>query len=480
MMRLSELVSLLDAELIGADATFLSVGTDSRCIEAGQLFVAIKGQHFDGNQYAAKAMQQGAAAVLISEAGISGQLISALLVKDTRLALGKLASYWRNEFDMPLIAITGSNGKTTVKEMTAAILAVATGDAEAVLATKGNFNNDIGMPLTLLKLKDSHQFAVIEMGMNHMGEIDYLTRLASPSIALINNAGTAHIGELGSEAAIAKAKGEIFAGLNAEGIAIINADDVYADYWKSLNIGRKIITFGLNKGADISASASENNGITQINLSTPIGNISFDLNILGEHNVRNALAASAIAFALNVSLQHIATGLAHFTGVAGRLTCLAGLNGALVIDDTYNANPDSMRVAIDVLVAKPGNTVMVMGDMGELGADASVLHAEVGAYAKKAGVHTFYTLGVMSLQAHQAFIKANTNENAQHFESQHFESIDSLCHVLRAAMNSNTVVLVKGSRFMKMERVVDRIVEEKTEKELIKNQPATEGAHSCY
>ena len=481
MMRLSELFSVLDAQLIGCDTAFLSVGTDSRHIEQAQLFVAIKGENFDGNEYATQALAQGAAAVLISDATLTRHIKSGLLVKDTRLALGLLAQYWRQKFDIPLIAITGSNGKTTVKEMTAAILSVATANAEAVLATKGNFNNDIGMPLTLLKLNASHQFAVIEMGMNHTGELEYLTRLALPNIALVNNAGTAHIGELGSQYAIAQAKGEIFSGLGADGVAIINADDAYADYWKSLNSGRNTVTFGLsqsaNQGADITATTTERNGLTQVNLSTPQGNITFDLNVLGAHNVRNALAASAVAFALNISLGDIAKGLTKFAGVSGRLTRCAGINGAVVIDDTYNANPDSMRVAIDVLTAQAGDTMMVMGDMGELGTDAAKLHAEIGSYAKKSGVKAFYTLGDMSVEANKAFGEA-VNEmpiNKQH--AQHFASVDSLAQALESAMDSKTVVLVKGSRFMKMERVVNQIIKQEQEASSMVKHMTSQGAH---
>ena len=462
-MRLSELLNVLNATLIGEDVEFNCVGTDSRYIEQGQLFVAIKGEFFDGNQYAMQALIQGAAAVLISDGAMATNIKSGLLVKDTRLALGQLANYWRQKFKLLLIAITGSNGKTTVKEMTAAILSVATVNKDAVLATQGNFNNDIGMPLTLLKLNATHKFAVIEMGMNHTGELDYLTRLALPNIALINNAGTAHIGELGSEDAIAAAKGEIFAGLRADGIAIINADDVYADYWKSLNSDKKIVTFGLYNSADLMATSNEQNGILQINLKTPIGSVTFDLSVLGTHNVRNALAASAVAFSLNISLAHIAKGLAEFTGVSGRLARHVGINNAVVIDDTYNANPDSMKVAIDMLVAQTGKNIMVMGDMGELGDVATKLHAEIGAYAKNAGVQAFYTLGDMTLEAAKAYGK----------NSHSFTEVEPLVEALKPVMDAQTTILVKGSRFMKMERVVNSILNQHaTENLLNQNQSA--------
>jgi UDP-N-acetylmuramoyl-tripeptide--D-alanyl-D-alanine ligase len=262
--------------------------------------------------------------------------------------------------------------------MIAAILAAATGDASSILATAGNLNNDIGMPMTLLKIRENHQYAVIEMGMNHLLEIDYLTRLAAPDVAVITNAGTAHIGEVGSRDAIARAKGEIFAGLQADGIAVINADDDFANYWQSLNSGRKIITFGLNKSADVSASYEAQGNLTHVKLTTPSGETAFNLDALGEHNVRNALAASAVAVALGIGSAHIASGLASFSAVKGRLNWLPGFNDAVLIDDTYNANPDSMMAAIDVLATLQGLKIFVMADMAELGVNAVQMHADIG------------------------------------------------------------------------------------------------------
>ena len=317
MIKLSEIAKAVNGQIVGADVTVQSVASDSRKIVNNQLFVAIKGENFDGNNFAVEAIQQGAAAALVSDAKTSAQ--PAVLVADTRLALGQLAKHWREKFKIPLVAVTGSNGKTTTKEMIAAILAAATGDASSVLATVGNLNNDIGMPMTLLKIRDNHQYAVIEMGMNHLQEIDYLTRIAAPNVAVITNAGTAHIGEVGSRDAIAQAKGEIFAGLTADGIAVINADDEFANYWQSLNSGRKILSFGLNKAADISASYSAQGNLTHIKLSTPGGETEFNLDALGEHNVHNALAASAVAVALGISNAQIAQGLASFSAVKGRL-----------------------------------------------------------------------------------------------------------------------------------------------------------------
>lgn len=443
MMRLSEIALATKGKVLGADVEINSVGTDSRAIESGQLFVALKGENFDGHDYAAQSLQQGACAVMVSQE-VAGP---AVLVKDTRLALGDLSAYWRNKFSMPVVAITGSNGKTTVKEMLASILKVAAGDDAKVLATQGNLNNDIGLPLTMLKIEQQHEYAVLEMGMNHRGEIRYLTKLAKPNVALVNNAGSAHIGELGSYEAIAEAKGEIFEGLAKDGIAIINADDVFADFWKKLAAQNKQMTFGLNQQANVSARYQLNVMNSNIQMTTPIGNVNFDLPAPGEHNVRNALAAATAALALNVPLNKIAEGLTHFAGVKGRLQSKAGFAGAKVIDDTYNANPLSMKAAIDVLAGNQGTRIFVMGDMAELGDDAAEMHAEIGAYAKAAKIQTFYALGKLTPEATKAFGASG----------KHFESVETLVDALRKEMNSNVTVLVKGSRSARMERVVDLI-----------------------
>ena len=448
-MMLSEIAKAVDGQIIGhevgmPDLLCESVGSDSRNIQKNQLFIAIKGERFDGNTFAEAAIKQGATAVIVSDA--STQAGPAVLVPNTRLALGNLAKYWRNKFTLPLVAITGSNGKTTVKEMLTSILKAAN---KNVLATQGNLNNDIGMPMTLLNLRKQHNVAVIEMGMNHLGEIDYLTRIAQPNIAVINNAGTAHIGELGSRENIAKAKGEIFAGLVKDGIAIINADDAYKDYWKSLNPDKTIMTFGFNQAYDVSATYTESDGVTKVTLNTPNGSVTFNLAMLGKHNISNALAASACAVALGISNSDIAHGLSNMQAVKGRLQRKAGFNGASLIDDTYNANPDSMKAAIDVLAAQKGDTIFVMGDMAELGADAAQMHADIGTYAKQKGIQTLFTFGELSAQASAAF-----GQNGQHYDA-----LEALLGKLRSAMHNDATVLVKGSRFMQMERVVNAIVE---------------------
>ena len=444
MMRISEAALATQGQLIGPDVVFCCVGTDSRSIKKGQLFVALKGENFDGHEYAAQSLEQGASSVLVSKAS---NVSPALVVKDTRLALGDLAAYWRSKFEIPVVAITGSNGKTTVKEMLAAILKVAAGNDESVLATQGNLNNDIGLPMTMLNLDKQHRYAVLEMGMNHTGELSYLTGLAKPSIALVNNAGTAHIGELGSLEAIANAKGEIFEGLVDGGTAVINADDVFAGLWKSLASNHHQVTFGLKAKADVTARYELHEASSAVELITPKGTANFSLPAPGVHNVSNALAAASAALALNVSLEKIATGLSQFAGVKGRLQVKQGFAGAKVIDDTYNANPMSMKAAIDVLKASAGERVFIMGDMAELGADAASMHAEIGAYAKTAGIEKFFALCALTKNAVIAF-----GENAAHFET-----LDTLVESLKSMMNAQATLLVKGSRSMRMERVVDAI-----------------------
>ncbi|MFW5439751.1 MAG: UDP-N-acetylmuramoyl-tripeptide--D-alanyl-D-alanine ligase [Methylophilaceae bacterium] len=450
MMMLSEIASALNTCLIGEDVSVLSVGTDSRHITKDQLFVAIKGENFDGNSYAVEAVRLGASASLISDVDVKAS--PSILVKDTRLALGNLAHYWRQKFDLPLVAVTGSNGKTTVKEMIASILIAAKGK---VLATEDNLNNDIGMPLSLLKIRAEHTCAVIEMGMNHEGEIRYLTNIAKPQVAVVNNAGTAHLGELGSREAIARAKGEVFEGLAADGVAVINVNDDFAEYWQSLTQDKKTLTFGLDVDADVSAQYLTNNSRSIIDLKTPEGRIELSLGVLGKHNVSNALAAATVAVTLGISNADIALGLNKFSGVSGRLNSLAGYQDAIVIDDTYNANENSMKAAVDVLASQKNSEhsrlIFVMGDMAELGDETKTMHAGIGDYAKKKGITYFFSFGEMSQLASKAF-----GSNAQHFES-----IDSLVEVVKGHMSLATCVLVKGSRFMKMERVVKDIIKDK-------------------
>ncbi|HZV99649.1 MAG TPA: UDP-N-acetylmuramoyl-tripeptide--D-alanyl-D-alanine ligase [Methylophilaceae bacterium] len=454
MMRLSEAAVALQGQLRGQDAEFRGVSTDSRSVQPGDLFVALRGERFDGHAYVEECLNKGAAAVMVDEN--ASALTPALQVTDTRLGLGQLAAYWRSKFDIPFAAITGSNGKTTVKEMLASILRTAAGKDELVLSTQGNLNNDIGLPQTLLRLNHEHRFAVVEMGMNHEGEISYLTRLAKPTVALVNNATLAHLGGLGSVEAIARAKGEIFEGLAESGTAIINADDAYANFWRKLTPSHVVMTFGLKNTADVSTAYKLGPDASELMLHTPQGNIEVQLPAAGLHNVSNALAATAAALSMNIPLPMIAQGLAAFGGVKGRLQRKPGFNDALVLDDTYNANPASMKAAIDVLAARGGTRLLVLGDMGELGADAAQLHAEIGRYARQAGIEGLYTLGDLSREMSKAF-----GSEARHYETPELLAVD-----LKVYMNTSTTVLVKGSRFMRMERVVGLIGAEKKEGEL--------------
>jgi UDP-N-acetylmuramoyl-tripeptide--D-alanyl-D-alanine ligase len=444
-MLLSDAAIALNALLIGSDAHCSSVGIDSRQVTPGQLFIALKGDHFDGHNFAQQALKHGAAAVMVDHA--LADVSPALVVQDCYAALGQLAAHWRSQFDLPLAAITGSNGKTTVKEMLASILKLASGNAEAVLATQGNLNNHIGLPLTLLKLRAQHRYAVAEMGMNHSGEISYLSHIAKPNVAVITNAGSAHIGELGSVEAIASAKAEIFAGLSTDGMAVINADDAFAPLWKQYASTHKIISFGVENPADVTATYTMHANASQLHIITAQGEIEVYLSAPGVHNVLNALAATATAIAMDVSLANIAAGLESYVGVKGRLQSVVGINAALVIDDTYNANPASVKAAINVLSDKTGEKILVLGDMGELGSAAVALHAEIGRYAKAAGIDQLMTLGNLSLHMTDAF----------GLGASHYDSAAELTSSLVAKMQPTSVVLVKGSRFMAMERIVHSI-----------------------
>lgn len=446
MMKLSDAATALHAELRGADASFSGVTTDSRNVSAGDLFVALAGEKFDGHDYLDVAAKSGAVAALVHQP-VANSPLPQIVCKDSLAALGQLAAYWRGKFTLPLVALTGSNGKTTVKEMIASILRAHCDNDSAVLATEGNLNNHIGMPLTLLKLRAQHRYAVIEMGMNHAGEIAYLTHIAKPQVALVNNAQRAHLGEVGGLEAVARAKGEIFSGLVSDGMAIINADDPSEPLWNSLARKYRALSFGLTQKADITAKFQLNATGTPMQITTPRGNFSALLMVPGEHNARNALAACAVAIALEIPLTSIAKGLSQFSGVKGRLQRKPGINGADIIDDTYNANPDSVHAAIAVLAKSSGKKILVLGDMGELGADGIKLTAQLGTEAKQAGIDILFTLGELSVHAARAF----------GIGAKKFVAVDELVAALKPLLDANTVALVKGSRFMKMERVVEAI-----------------------
>ena len=455
MMSIHEAARAIAARVQGADAGFSGVSTDSRSIAAGELFVALKGDNFDGHAYVSDVLARGAngavGALVSQHFAATHPDLPLICVTDTRLALGALAAHWRGRFAIPLIGVTGSNGKTTVKEMSAAILRAHYGNAaNSVLATAGNLNNDIGLPLTLLKLRASHRAAVIEMGMNHAGEIDYLAHLAAPTVALVNNAQRAHLEGLGSVQDVALAKGEIFAGLAADGVAVFNADDALVDFWRELSRGRRQLSFGLDQPAEVRGRFINHGLGGELHLTTPWGETVVTLVVPGFHNARNACAAAAATLAAGASLEAVRQGLTGFSGIKGRLQKRAGRAGALVVDDSYNANPDSMRAAIDVLASVPGKRILVMGDMGEAGAAAGQFHDEIGGYAKSHGIDRLLCLGELSAAAAHNFGEGG----------QHFERVEGLINTLLTELEPQTTVLVKGSRFMRMERVVDAIVDE--------------------
>jgi UDP-N-acetylmuramoyl-tripeptide--D-alanyl-D-alanine ligase len=447
MLDLATAAQAVGGRVAGGNVVFARVTTDSRDVRPGDLFVGIRGGHFDGQTFASQALAAGAVAAMVEDAcAVPASGARLLVVPDARIALGRLASFWRANFAIPVVAVTGSSGKTTVKELLASILRQGAGD-DAVHATSGNLNNDIGLPLTLLGLRAGHRFAVVEMGMNHPGEIAYLSKLARPTVALVNNAGTAHIGELGSIDAIAQAKGEIFTGLTDEGVAIINADDTFAGYWRTLNAGRRIVDFGIERSAAVSARFELAPTGSLVTFRTPDCEFVATLRVPGMHNVRNALAATTAAVVLGLDPGTISSGVAAYRGVKGRLQRSQLPSGTTLIDDTYNANPDSMKAAIAVLAAHGGPKIFVMGDMGELGAGAEAMHAEVGRFARAAGIDRLYAIGEASAAAARAFGEGG----------RHFAALDELVEAILTVLDRSATVLVKGSRFMRMERVVQAL-----------------------
>ena len=451
MMNMLEATWATGGSLAGESLEFSSVSTDTRASLQGTLFIALRGERFDGHSFVAQAAEAGATGAMVEH----GMHVDApkgfplLWVDNTRLGLGRLAAHWRRKFSLPVIGITGSNGKTTVKEMCAAILRAQYPDADAVLATQGNLNNDIGLPQMLLRLQGSHQAAVFEMGMNRPGEIGYLAGLAAPSVAVVTNAQRAHLEGMGELAAVAQEKGAIFVALGTQGVAVINADDAHVDCWKTQAAARRCISFGLQAKADVMADYEVLPFGSRVSLRTPMGDIAFDLRVPGVHNIRNALAAAAATLAAGASLVAVAEGLSGFGGAKGRLQIRKAEKEAVLLDDTYNANPDSVRAGIDVLAAAPGRKVLVLGDMGEIGDMSAQYHDEVGGYAKSQGIDQLLALGENSSLAARNFGAGG----------EHFESVEDLLSALRQMLGPDVVVLVKGSRFMRMERVADAIAE---------------------
>jgi UDP-N-acetylmuramoyl-tripeptide--D-alanyl-D-alanine ligase len=444
----------MSGNVAGDDVSFQGVSTDSRNVKAGELFIALRGKRFDGHDFVAAAHERGAVAAVVDAAGADAlhgagvaDKLPLIVVADTRVALGELAACWRTRFKLPVIGVTGSNGKTTNKEMIASIMKAAFG-ADAVLSTPGNLNNDIGLPLTLLGLSTSHRAAVVEMGMNHPGEIAYLARIGRPTVALVTNAQRAHLEGMGSLDMIAAEKGSVFSGLGPDGVAVFNADDAWAELWRTQSAHCLRRCFSLGGQADVTGQYRAHGLENHISIVAGGEQIEVALALPGAHNARNALGAAAAALAAGVPLAVVRQGLTDFHGIEGRLQRRAGLHGALVLDDTYNANPDSVRAGIDVLAATLGRKILVLGDMGEIGEMTGQFHDEIGGYAKSQGIDRLLALGESSALAAQNFGVGG----------QHFRNIEKIVAVLRAELTPETIVLVKGSRFMRMERVIEAIV----------------------
>lgn len=442
-LHAAEIAVLVGGRLVGDDTAVQGVGTDTRSLDTGALFVALRGDHFDGHEFVRRAASLGAAAALVDQE--SDVALPQIVVDDTMAALQRFAAAWRLRCSAQVFAVTGSNGKTTVKEMLASILR----QSASVLATRGNLNNHIGVPLTLLELEATHDYAVIELGANHPGEIALLTRLVRPHAGVITNAADAHLEGFGSREGVARAKGELFADLAADGNAVINADDSFASLWAELAGDRRQVTFGFGRGAAVRARALEYDGaLTRFRLVTPDGEAAVELPLAGRHNVANALAAAAVCWSMNVPVPTIAAGLGDVTTVAGRLQRRKTAAGATLIDDSYNANPSSLAAALQVLASEGGRGWLVLGDMGELGEDAEAAHAEAGRQARQAGVDRLFAVGALSAAAAKAFGAGG----------QHFIERDALIAALAQDLAEGVTVLVKGSRAAAMEQVVTALL----------------------
>ena len=445
---LSQLEQWIPGSRITADTVIDGVSTDSRQVVPGSLFVALKGERFDAHRFLGDVAAAGKAAAVMAEQAPEGYPLPVLVVRDTRHAMGEMAACWRRQFDIPVIGVTGSNGKTTVKEMIASILRSAFGK-NAYLATAGNFNNDIGVPLTVFRLEHSHRAAVIELGMNHVGEISALTAIAQPTIGLVNNAQREHQEFMQSVEAVARENGTVIQTLPPDGVAVFPAGDTYSVLWSELAGDRAVVTFGFRGDADVSARIVETGDKTRVVMQLAGETAEVKLATSGRHNVMNAMAAAACCLAAGIDRSAIVRGLETFVPVHGRLERKTAFNGAQLIDDTYNANPDSVRAAIDVLADMSGDGVLVLGDMGEVGDNGIQFHAEIVEYARARGIGHFFTFGNMARSAADAYGKT----------ARHFTEMDAMNHVLKDMLAPEMIVLVKGSRFMKMERVVEQLME---------------------
>ncbi|WP_333795785.1 UDP-N-acetylmuramoyl-tripeptide--D-alanyl-D-alanine ligase [Rheinheimera sp.] len=447
-LTMSEIASATQGRLVGADISIKQVSTDSRNISAGDLFIALKGPNFDGHQFISDVVQQGAVAVVVEQAQ-TGCTVPQLVVADTKLALGALGALVKAKLSLKSVAVTGSVGKTTVKEMMAAILS----RIGNVLATAGNFNNEIGVPLTLLRLEPQHNYAVMELGANHLGEIAYTTSLVKPDVAMITNVGAAHLEGFGDLFGVARAKGEIYTGLSEQGLAIVPLDSEFHSYWLQRLTHLRVQTFSAEQVADFYAEniVLDSNGCAGFTMHTPNGQCFIQLVLPGRHNVANALAAAAATLGLGASLTDVQLGLAAMKPVKGRINVNQPRPGLRIIDDTYNANSESVKAATDLLASYAGTRILVLGDMGELGPDARLYHEEVGAYAKQAGINHLFTLGVLSQNASELF----------HAQGAHFSSRSQLVAKLAPFLTgaAEVSILVKGSRSARMELVVQDLLE---------------------
>ncbi len=448
-LLLSELAGFINGQLHGVDSIIESISIDTRTLSANSVYIALSGQRFDGHDFITQAEQGGAVAVVV-ERLVETQLAQ-IVVNDTRLALAELAGAWRQRFPVKLIAVTGSNGKTTVKEMTAAILSVH----DEVLFTQGNLNNEIGVPLTLLRLDEKHQYAVVEMGANHAGEIAYSCRYACPDIALLNNVGSAHLEGFGSIEGVARAKSEIFQGLADKGVAIVNRDDDFYAFCRSFAEDKKVMSFGLHPQADVKAesiqcSIVEHQFVTAFDLCWGSEKIAINLSLAGEHNVLNALAASAACLAAGISLLQIKQGLESVLPVKGRLQPMLTQQRALLIDDTYNANPDSLKVALDVLLHSGQESWVVLGAFAELGDVSINLHQKLGKLMQEKGIKRLFAIGDEAKAAVDSFGA----------EAVFFNDQQQLINDLKQQLTGNETLLIKGSRSQHMERVVTALVKD--------------------
>ena len=467
MLTLAEAQALLPGSVLVGDGgvAIARVHSDTRSLKPGDLFVALRGENFDAHDFLPAARAAGAVAAL-AERGLAEAGLPGLQVADALLALQQLAAAWRRRFHLPLIAVTGSNGKTTVTQMIASILRAA--DGEAAFATQGNFNNHIGLPLTLLRLRAGHRRGVVELGMNHPGEIALLARIAAPTVGLVNNAQREHQEFMATVEAAARENGAVLQALGPQGSAVFPADDEFTPLWRQLAGSRQVLSFALRGGADgmadvvadVVAASTWQGGHWAVRLHTPSGDADFTLHVAGQHNVKNAAAAATAALAVGVPLEAIARGLQAFEPVTGRSRLLRRVwrgKPLTLVDDAYNANPDSVRAAIDVLAALDGPRWLLLGDMGEVGQQGPAFHAEVGDYARQRGIEQFWTVGELCVHAAAAY--GTPAGGASGAGARHFASVDAMLAALGQAGDVRSA-LVKGSKFMRMPRVVDALLQE--------------------